>query len=241
MSRTTGALAVTAALAVLVAGCSGEDPAEPSPGASDTSGVEGSAAAPSGTGDDDADTSSQPAQPPATGGTTGAGPTGPTGSAPPGGSGGTATGSTSTRPPVGIPGGVPGAEPLTPATEQVLLALLTAEGEVGGRAYRIGPATGDGWVVTVRVFDGAREVEVSPDGGTVRSVGGSDAGPETAALENALVTAAEAAEVAVAATPGDVRSVVLVQEQDHAYWDVSVDAPDGRVRVRVDLATGERF
>lgn len=228
MFRAPRAAAPAVALAVLLAGCSGDPSDDPVPEESRTSATGAVPAS-------DGIAATTPPSGTEAPGRVGTSPPGPSAS------GSTAGASSRTRPPVGIPGGIPGAEPLTAVTEAALLALLTAEGEAGGQAYRIGPAAGEGWVVTVRVFDGARDVEVSPDGATVRSVTETTAGPETAALEITRVLVAEGAEVAVAEAPGDLRSAVLVQDGDRAYWDVSVDTADGRRRVRVDVATGERF
>lgn len=231
MTRTSRALA---ALALLVAGCS-EGPADgagnqttaPPSVATSIPAPGGDVAAPS---DGSAVTATDAASPTRDGGAV----------TEPGESATTGAGATaSTPPPVGIPGGVPGAAPLTTGTEEALLALLTAEAEAGGQAYRLEPS-GDGWVVTVRVFDGSRAVEVGEDGATARSVTEAPAGPETAALDTARILVAEGAEVAVADAPGDLSSVVLVRTRDAAYWEVTVDTAEGERTVRVDVATGER-
>jgi uncharacterized membrane protein YkoI len=239
LSRLPTLLAI---VALVVTGCGSDDPADdagPSTPAAPTSSPTGDVAAPSdapavstvtpSTDDPATSATSGPAQP--TSGT-------PSGSAAAPSGGATSGAATASRPPVGVPGGVPGAEPLTPATETALLAVLTAEGEAGGQAYRL-ERDGAGWLVTVKVFDGARVVSVAPEGDRVAGLEEAPAGEETAALDVARVALGEAGELALAEVPGDLASVVLAQDGDLAVWEVTVTTGDGPQRVRIDVAIGE--
>lgn len=146
--------------------------------------------------------------------------------------------SATTPPPVGIPGGVPGAPPLSEQTVHALTAVVTAEAETGGRPYGLtrGPSH---WVVMVRLWDGGREVRVDDDGTGVESVTSVDVDEEVALmLDTVVVPMVEAAEVAVADRPGDIAAVAAVESDGAWTWQVSVDTGSGLVQVPVDVGSG---
>ncbi|GAA1171187.1 hypothetical protein GCM10009584_10220 [Ornithinimicrobium humiphilum] len=145
---------------------------------------------------------------------------------------------TPSAPPVGIPGGVPGAEPLSDTTVQALTAVLSAEGEVGGPVFRLA-RDGSGWLASVRVWDGAREVRVDEAGTTVESVTTTAVPEEEAlALDSAVVPLPEAAEVGLAKVPGDLAGVRLVDSGGTWVWRVEVESAGGRATVDVDPGRG---
>lgn len=146
---------------------------------------------------------------------------------------------TSDLPPIGIPGGIPGAEPLSEVTRQALTAVAVAVGEAGGPAYEL-TSTSDGWTVLLAVWDGGREVLLSPDGVTSEGQEPVEVDPRVSiALDEMIVRLEEAAELAVASHPGDVRGVRMDTSGEVLGWIVTVESSGSSRDVVVDGVTGQ--
>lgn len=254
-SRTAVLLLLAAALVGVGTGCSGERETVTAPTSADVT---------SGTQPDDASVTTETSTPSETSTATsaptpstapdettdggessgGAGDEGEQGATDPGENASTPTADAApspTRDP-GVPGGIPGAEELSDASEDALVAVTVAENTVGGPAAQLQP-DGERWQVVVLTSAGAERRVVDPSGEVVGSESVDASSPEVLAARAVLdqdvsLGLRAAVELALAEVGGDVRSAQVELGGGLPVWVIQV-ADGSSATVTVDPVTGE--
>lgn len=139
----------------------------------------------------------------------------------------------------GVAGGIPGAPPLTGASDQALTAVTAAEDTLGGPAHSLAPTQEGGWEVVVLLAGGARLATVSADAEVVdtRSV---EADPLVVAVldQDASLGLRAAVELALAQVGGDVRSARVALGDSGPHWRIEVTGGTSASAI-VDTLTGD--
>ncbi|MBD8062830.1 PepSY domain-containing protein [Oceanitalea stevensii] len=142
------------------------------------------------------------------------------------------------------PGEEESPEPV-PGEDGAANALSTAAEELGGQAFSVDRSDDDGeelWQVSVAVGDEEVEVHVSVDGNEIVHEGEREPleDEDRRRLEEASISAAEAATTAATEMSAAVEEVDLNEHLGTVVWDVELLSTDGAMtEVRVDATTGE--
>jgi len=132
-----------------------------------------------------------------------------------------------------------------PGEDGAARALSTAAEELGGQAYEIDRSDDGGedlWDVSVAVGDEKVEAYVSADGNALVREGEREPldAEDRRRLQEATVTAAEAATTAVRELGASVEDLDLTEEVGALVWEIELRTADGaRTEARVDAVSGE--
>lgn len=122
----------------------------------------------------------------------------------------------------------------------VLAAIALAEAEVGGIAHEVDEDDGR-WEIDV-ALDG-ESIEVAVDAAGTEVLGTSSdsriSAGDLEALDEAVVSIAEAIEIALAEAPGEIEDVDLDTRDGRYVWDVEIETTSDDVSIEIDILTGE--